>query len=124
MGAGRLLKLLLVVIALVILATAWSCSIANGRWEVVEGRRFPVANAQRVQEGMDETLLRQLLGEPLEVRREGEWAEWRYFVRETKAEHLMLNGYKVFSWGRIYYGCEGNVRFSRGHVEKRDFHCG
>src|SRR6266508_2028958 len=74
----------------VVAAIALGCSYGKGAPYAENGRLFPWKNVPLVTKGMTQGDVRKLLGDPLEVKVEGEIERWRYFVQERQEEHIRV----------------------------------
>jgi outer membrane protein assembly factor BamE (lipoprotein component of BamABCDE complex) len=79
-------------ITLAFLLSSWSCSYALRAPEITAGRAFHEEHLPRIHSGMAASEVQQLLGQPLEVRKDGSAEVWRYFVRSEQGESVRLLG--------------------------------
>jgi outer membrane protein assembly factor BamE (lipoprotein component of BamABCDE complex) len=98
-----------------------SCSYAKGPPYVVDGRLFHDDKVGFVRKGMPAEKVRELLGDPLDIKREDGLERWRYYVWQRQDETIRYLGL-IPARRPLYSGAkEATILFKDGVVQEVQF---
>jgi outer membrane protein assembly factor BamE (lipoprotein component of BamABCDE complex) len=104
-------------LAILCVLQATACSYALVPPRLQDGRPFNASKLAQLTKGMSSDDVRALLGEPYEVKTEGDTARWRYYARHLEEERVKFLGFVPLPSRKDESVSEATIEFKGGRVD-------